>query len=284
MSENVENVTAEVTSAEPTTAFGSVLQAAREKAKLSFEDVSSRLRLSIKQIKALESNDFSSLPEAMITRGFIRNYARLLEIDPEPLLEFYRVQVPSGSPRAISLHSENILISGKDKSHWQPYIIASFILALLVAAWMAYFEYFDHPADANAPAVVHQENKNENSTEKTVESLPEVALPAAERQPDVQEELAMPAENTASSNTNSSAKLSKIKFSFTEATWVSVIDKDDKEIFNKNKAAGSEDEVEGVPPLKVVIGNAAGAKLSFNGKQIDLVPATKLNVAKLTLE
>lgn len=292
MSESVENTVVETPIvADPVAHFGAVFQEAREKAKLSLEDVSSRLRLSIKQIKALETNDFSALPEAMITRGFIRNYARFLEIDAEPLLEVYRVQVPSGLPRAISLHSENILISGKDKSHWQPYILASLFIAFLLAAWMIYFTYFPQEDSKTVKHVVVNA-ESETTTQQAVEPLPEPALPAAERDNEIQTEIPMsngisptakPAEATPA-KTATDANTSKLKLSISQDTWVSVVDKDNKEIFNKNKPAGSEDEVEGQPPFKVVIGNAAGAKLVFNGKPVDLAPYTKLNIAKLTLE
>ena len=71
---------------------------------------------------------------------------------------------------------------------------------------------------------------------------------------------------------------------FSQQTWVSVTDRDNKEILNKNKPAGSDESVEAVPPLKVVIGNAAATTLTFNGQPVNLEPHSKLNVARLTLE
>ena len=71
---------------------------------------------------------------------------------------------------------------------------------------------------------------------------------------------------------------------FTESSWVRVLDRDGKEIFNKNKPAGSEETIAGAPPFKLDVGNASGVQLSYNGKQVDLAPSTKANVAHLTLE
>ena len=78
--------------------------------------------------------------------------------------------------------------------------------------------------------------------------------------------------------------MATLKFTFSDHTWVSVTDRNNKEIFNKTKPAGSEDIVQGQPPFKVIIGNVSGSKLVFNDKPVDLVPYTKLNVAHLTLE
>jgi cytoskeleton protein RodZ len=65
---------------------------------------------------------------------------------------------------------------------------------------------------------------------------------------------------------------------------VRVTDRDGKEIFNKSKPENSEDVIEGNPPFKVEVGNAAGVQLNYNGQPVDLAPHTKANVARLTLE
>ena len=71
---------------------------------------------------------------------------------------------------------------------------------------------------------------------------------------------------------------------FTQPSWVRVLDRDGKEIFNMNKPSGTENVIEGNPPFKVEVGNAAGLELSYNGHPVDLAPHTKANVARLTLE
>jgi cytoskeleton protein RodZ len=297
--------------------LGALLQGAREQHNLSIEDISNRLRLSPRQVKALENDDFAALPEAMITRGFIRNYARLLGMDVEPLLEAYRVFVPSSdSPRAISIQSENILISGSNKRPWLMYMLASLVIALLVGAWLIYVDYVPEqfaqqtakPVSATKAETAAEPGATTESGTYT-ESLPMAALPAAERaqedtaaqgaaqpspaiQPEAKPAPAAPAvagEAATSPAGNPTPlagekALAKLKFTFSDHTWVSVTDRNNKEIFNKTKPAGSEDTVEGQPPFKVVIGNAAGSKLVFNDKPVDLAPYTKLNVAHLTLE
>jgi len=84
--------------------LGEVLAATRKSKNLSQQDVSNHLRFSVKQIDALENNEFSALPDATTTRGFIRNYARFLELDAEPLLAGYRKQVPDGQ------HSNTLVV------------------------------------------------------------------------------------------------------------------------------------------------------------------------------
>jgi cytoskeleton protein RodZ len=78
--------------------------------------------------------------------------------------------------------------------------------------------------------------------------------------------------------------MAKLTMRFSEQTWISVLDRDDKEIVNKNKPAGSDEVIEVTPPVKLVIGNAAATALTFNGKPVDLGPHSKLNVARVILE
>jgi cytoskeleton protein RodZ len=282
-------------------AIGPSLKEAREARGLSVEDVASHLRLSTRQIHALENDEFSALPESTITRGFIRNYARLLEINSEPLLDTYRAYSPTGTPKAITIQSANILISGGDRRPWLAYISASVVIAALLGAWLLYFEHPQTPPAGEAqpapPVAAEQESQ------AVTEPLPIAALPAAEREAsqsteEVQNQATAPvsippaeaaaapaAPNTTTAVPQAAAKdLSTISMRFAEQSWVSVTDRDNKEILNKNKPAGSDEDIEGRKPLKLVIGNAAGTTLTYNGKVIDLAPYTKLNVARLTLE
>ncbi len=160
--------------------LGELLLAARNAKKLTQKDVSNSLRISIKQITALETDDFALLPEAMITRGFIRNYARLLEIDAEPLLASYRAQMPDKTPTTLSVHSSMYeVMSGKDSQPWLMYILSSILVLLFLLAWLFYVDYMPKPAAEKQPQSVVLPTQP-----STVMALPEVALPAAERQPD----------------------------------------------------------------------------------------------------
>jgi len=58
----------------------------RAERKLSIADVAQRLKYGVRQIEALEAEEFDKLPGATFVRGMVRGYAKLLETDPEPVL------------------------------------------------------------------------------------------------------------------------------------------------------------------------------------------------------
>lgn len=65
---------------------GARLAAYREERGWTVEQVASQLNLAPRQIVAIEQDDYPSLPGMPIVRGFVRAYAKLLKIDPAPLL------------------------------------------------------------------------------------------------------------------------------------------------------------------------------------------------------
>jgi cytoskeleton protein RodZ len=71
---------------------------------------------------------------------------------------------------------------------------------------------------------------------------------------------------------------------FERQSWVEVRDRDDRIVFSQLNPAGAVHHVQGQAPLNVVIGNASGVRVTYNGKLVDLAPHTRVEVARLTLD
>ena len=76
---------------------GAMLRAARDAAGLSVPQVAQRLKLTTRMVEAIEASDRRGFPAMAYLRGYTRSYARLLGIDPEPLLEAYAREAPEPS-------------------------------------------------------------------------------------------------------------------------------------------------------------------------------------------
>ena len=176
---------------------GGALRAARESQGLSVHEIASRLRLSPKQIDAIEADNFAALPEPTIVRGFIRNYAKLLKIDAQSLLDAYVVIVPTALPYQMAVKPPNgMRMSHQEKSKSGRYALAALALLLGVAVWLFYQHYVAKPSPTQ-PSANAGTNANANSVDENVTNqnaagdsatgaaagavLPEAALPAAER-------------------------------------------------------------------------------------------------------
>ncbi len=80
----------ETDSSGPDPSIGGRLRAARLDRGLDLERIASQLHLQPGLVDALEAGRYQELPDPVFILGYIRNYARLLDLDPEPLVAAYR--------------------------------------------------------------------------------------------------------------------------------------------------------------------------------------------------
>jgi cytoskeleton protein RodZ len=268
----------------PVVSVGRVLGLAREQAGLSLEEAATQLRLSVRQVAAIEADDAATLPAPTFVRGFIRNYAKLLNLNPDELLLAYPGNKTEAKPVNIALHSENIPILMQEKKPWMPYAIASLIVGVALVVWVAYMEYASGDLDkffqakntSHAMPVPVAVAPNVQQPIQMQETTPQQVAAMATTEP----EATQPTQPPVASNTSNA----KLVFNVTVASWINVTDRDGKELLNKSQPAGSQVTVEGNPPLSIVVGNMGGVQLTFNDKPIDLAAYAKANVARLTLE
>ena len=71
--------------------LGNILREAREAKGLTLSEVQDKTRISTKFLTAMENGQYNLLPTPIHVRGYLRNYARFLDLDPVPLLERYEV-------------------------------------------------------------------------------------------------------------------------------------------------------------------------------------------------
>ncbi len=280
---------------------GGALRAKRLELELSTQAVAKQLRLGNAQIEALEQNDFSALPEPTIVKGFIRNYAKLLKIPAEPMLAAYAELMPKAEQYAFAVGPGiNMKISENTKSGSARYLILTVLLLCGLGAWFFYQHYIQKPDAVNPMPEVAEMFPEELALQMTT---PDSALPAIEPQEAVgeapAEEEAVATEMTeadtvaettetvaepqAEASAEPAVSKTRLEFNATQETWLSVVNKSGKEVYNKILYAGNRDIVDIEQPAEIVVGNAHGATLIVDGKPIDLAPYTKINVARVKL-
>jgi cytoskeleton protein RodZ len=80
--------------------LGNILREAREAKGLTLSEVQDQTRISAKFLSAMENGQYNLLPTPVHVRGYLRNYARFLSLDPSPLLERYEVGKNSKKKKA----------------------------------------------------------------------------------------------------------------------------------------------------------------------------------------
>ncbi|EXI81133.1 MAG: Cytoskeleton protein RodZ [Candidatus Accumulibacter appositus] len=119
---------------------GQQLRSAREAKNLTLAEAAQSLKLAPRQVAAIESEDWGALPGNTMIRGFVRNYARVLNLDADALmrgLDATRMQ------RTLQLEASagtsSHLPQAGDQAERRDYLAVVGGLVLLVLALLAYF-------------------------------------------------------------------------------------------------------------------------------------------------
>jgi cytoskeletal protein RodZ len=80
--------------------FGSRLRTARERRGVDLREISSRTKIPIGVLEALERNDISRLPRGIFGRAFVRSYAAEIGLDPEQAVRDFVAAFPEDSALA----------------------------------------------------------------------------------------------------------------------------------------------------------------------------------------
>jgi cytoskeleton protein RodZ len=260
---------------------GRTLAAARAARGLSVEDVAQRLKFAPRQIEALEADNHAALPGAVVVRGMIRGYARLLDLDGDSLL--------GGLQRRAEPLAEELPRAGMEvpfptgpKKGGRLYLVLSILVALAVAAVVA--DWVLRTREAAVEARVRAEAP-------AVPVAPFAAPPAAPAAPAVPtpaagEPAAAPAqpEPTAPAQAALLAATGRLEFQFQRDSWIEVKDAEGTVLVSALQRAGTAQSFEGKPPFALVIGNAGGVRLRYNDADVDLSKHARTDVARLTLE
>jgi cytoskeleton protein RodZ len=267
-------------------AIGAILRSARKARDLTVDDVATRLRLMHRQIEAMETDDFASLGQPVFARGFVRNYAKLLQIAPEPLLARMggdtseHAEVVQAQPAA---EVQSLLTS--------PWLLAAALgLALLVALPIAlYFWLNSGEEEAVMPRPPQTPGATAPATLPAPASAPApVPVPVATGNPEpAVKAVAAPAEETreqAVPEPSEQKGEGTVHFDFDGDAWVEVKDASGRMLHRQLDTAGSSVDIIGRPPFEFLVGNAAQVRMSYNGRPLDLRPYIDVTVARFSLE
>ena len=253
--------------------LGTQLRKAREAQARSISDVVQVIRFSAHQIEALERDDYGSLPGATSARGLVRNYAKFLKLDPEPLLAMLEptVPVPEAEVRPPTNMGEAEQVSMGARIPPRILAGAGVIAVLLLAGYW----YLD---DRPETIVVKRQSVPPEPSRQSQKAVVETPVP-------VQAANVLPsAAPTDSGTTQSPPPVPVLRIEFDDRSWVEIRDATQKVVLVGEYAAGTRQNVEGKAPFQIWIGKASGVRVFLGERSIDLKPHTREEVARFTLD
>ena len=257
---------------------GAVLANARNSQGLSVAEVAEHLKITESYVRAIEQNAFDDLPQAAFVRGYIRNYAKMVGLNGQSLVDDFDEFTGDSSREAPRLQGGRKV--KPLRAHNFPSPAHAFALVLVVSlAGLSYFLWNHWLSAEPTTSVVITE---------------EVLVPDPVAADDVPILLAVPAELDEAAPDEASAvvpeddlavvdavveaiapeavtsELTKtLLIDFSQECWVEIRDANDVVLVAALQQAGSSIDMEVQPPVNVRFGNARGvASILFDGEQI----------------
>jgi cytoskeleton protein RodZ len=242
---------------------GSILRKARVALGLTEEEVATELRLSAYQIRALEADDYDDLPGTTYVRGYLRAYARLLNLN-----------VDSVMMSALNAHTDEHAgahdaapTDGDGRGRF-PLRAATVLLLLLLIGVLVLWWY-------------SRESDLVSMMEDTTPlSSPDYG-PASGAGGHVVTPVAGQLQPADRDNLVSTKR--RAVFRFGEPSWIDVRDGAGKVLVQRTVTPGLTLAVEGNPPFRVFLGNAAAVQVHYAGESVDVSPRPGSLYARFTL-
>jgi len=273
---------------------GALLAQARADLHLTHEEVAAKLHLATRQIQALEQDDYTSLPGATYVRGYLKSYALLLGLAPGAILDAHtRLAVVPVPPTLSSIAPKKEITSRHHQIRFVTYVVAFIVIGLAAAWWQGRDTRPPNPllaARDTEPAVPAPDavpvTDEQLQTGKPAEEVPLAAAsgtPATPQAPVVLVPLpvAVPAP-IVPAPLPTGPRVSLV-FRAEQDSWADIRDARQVKLLYETVPAGRTVTLEGVAPVSIFLGNAAGVRLDYNGQAVDIERHRRGMMARFTL-
>lgn len=274
----------------PAQTAGALLRAARQAQGLHIAALAASIKVTQRKLESLEGDRYDELPDMTFTRALAKTVCRSLKIDSAPVLALLPEVGNHGLDRVHQGLNQTfrdrpgrselpeLAAALKRPALWLPLLVLLAAVGLVLApqGWFAP-QGGAEPA-ASAPAVAPAD-----TPASAPASAP--ALEAAASQATTVTEVVVPAFAPAASGPASApADLgSVLELRVSGESWVEVIDAGGAALLQRSLQPGEVVGLDGTPPFRIKIGNAAATQLKYRGQGVDLAAATRDNVARLEL-
>jgi len=300
---------------------GQILSDARKKMGLSQEDVAIKLNFRTTLVNEIENEVFdTSMPETF-NRGYLRNYAKLVNVSQEDVMASYEqlnvAKTQASELQSFSKGTEKLAES--NRIMWISYLILAILIGSTVVWWMQNntAEGLKETAETKKESAGNIEIQQPDLLEKTTISsmlvptventntesiIEKTSAPNATLNQDslnitnpvmqienvqVNEEAATQTEsplvNDVTEKTELEVTSTNVTFTFSGDCWVNISDATGERIAWGVKKLGYVMKISGQAPFNVTLGRPELVAIDFSDEIIDMSQFNAGNIAKFTL-
>jgi len=281
---------------------GEVLRKKRENIGLSIDHIANKLNLDSKLIELLEKNDYEKFNIETYLKGYLRAYAKFLDLDDDMVINLYKESNPEKTPEILPNVKPKIQRNSPDRSVKLFSYIIGLAIALSILVWYQK-NFLVQPSEENlkiANIKIH-ENTNINGvdvdykiinhtnywqwpinkTEKNYESNSnELELVGSEK---TQDKIKNIADTNEVSAYNIQQGNDTVVLNLTGDSWIEIYDREGGRLYLDLARSGKNYIINGNSPFNILLGAANNVSIEFNGSSVDIEPYIKFGIARFTL-
>lgn len=286
---------------------GKRLYEARMRAQLSAEQVAEMLHLSTHQIAALERDEFDRLPGPTYVRGYLRNYAQLLGLPSDEIVQSYaRSNGTFRTARRNALAPEPEVTTRDATVRLATLLVAVTLILLAVVWWQGRSSkpttpepigqvQQEAPPSVEPDTVVTAEpadevdrrgdNRMDVAPVVTAEEPPAQPADLATVEPQAQDAAgALPPGTTRVEPVPAEGDTAQLVLHTRDTSWADIRDARGNKLVYMLVPAQQRITLTGVPPFEVFVGNPEAVMVEFNGEHVEAAKFKRGLVARFTLD
>jgi cytoskeleton protein RodZ len=308
----------------PISTPGQLLRQERELQGRAVQEIAGELHIGAYMVEAIENNRFDVLGAPVFARGHLRKYAALLGLSVERVQQLYqnlsdRPRDQDPVPMMLRDSEPSIPMSPDSKARrtlqrpakWTIFIAGGVLALAGIVAWVLHASSksaqqnpVETPVEAPgasttiAPTVTQAPQSEvarspANSSSATTLTANQLAIAVSAGKPTATAEIpkspttgAVPTSSAAAASPAQSATIRKVRlrFSFTQESWVEVYDARGTRLLYDVGFPGQTRSVDVDPPAQIVLGQATAVSTEANGHAITVPPRRIANqVARFTI-
>ena len=301
----------------PAEGFGAALKRAREAQGISIGDMAARSRLSVQQVRALESERTAELPEPVYVRAFIRGVASVLGLEPDPLVADYTARYGAASVGVLPDHDpakETVVRASGRRTGLKAAVVAIAAVLVCAAGWYAWSSMSDgaetqpaaetpvvdapesvEAAPAPAPAAADHTAPDKTAAEPAAAEKAAAEKAAAEKaaaEKAAAEKAAAEkaaAEKAAAEKARAQSQAAatgerRVTLSTSGACWVQILLPNGRSFFAKEMAEGGSETLNVPVGARVTVGNASVMTLTVDGRPYELTKSTRNGICRFVVK
>jgi cytoskeletal protein RodZ len=226
--------------------IGQLLTDAREARGMTAIDVAKRLRIRAMFVDALEREDWPAVGEPVYVRGFLKNYAKLVGLEPEAAAAALDASYPAYAPRPevpVMTHEGSALRYASTRQSGTNWLVVATGVVAVVMLVAVVWNFFGMPGNGPAP-----------ETAAMTSPQPSPSSPAM-------------IEGSASAAAPSQVQGVNLRLETTQACWLSVT-VDGKRVVYDTLPKGAVREFHAAREINLRAGNAGGIVATIDGKPL----------------